>query len=113
LAQFRKNYVPEGASRYSEAFREIAFKAGQCTTCGACDAICPKLGLEFIGPMRLVVSGMRGGTLSFAMEESLKVMASADCRSCGLCESTCPEKIPMRKLSEQYLAQIQEVRAQE
>jgi succinate dehydrogenase/fumarate reductase-like Fe-S protein len=114
LKQFRHNYVAEGASRYSETFRKIAFKAGQCTTCGMCDALCPKLGsAAFVGPMRLVASGMRGGTLSFAIEESLKIMTSADCLGCGLCESTCPEKIPMRKLSEQYLAQIEEVRAQE
>jgi|GEM_PF-3687246 len=60
--------------------------------------------------MRLVVSGMRGGTLSFAIEESLKVMAGSDCRECALCETSCPERIPMRKLAINYLEQIDEVR---
>jgi succinate dehydrogenase/fumarate reductase-like Fe-S protein len=115
VVQFQQNYVGEGASRYTPSFRQIAHKAGHCTTCGACDAVCPLLAspLGFVGPMRLVVSGMRGGTVSFAVEKSLKIMASADCRDCALCERSCPEKIPMQKLAGYYLAQIDEVRAQE
>jgi succinate dehydrogenase/fumarate reductase-like Fe-S protein len=92
----------------------IAHQAGQCTTCGACEAVCPLLAersLGFVGPMRVVVSGMRGGTLSFAADESLRIMAGDDCRNCGLCETSCPEKIPMTKLAGYYLAQIEEVRA--
>ena len=105
----------EGAAHYSQEFREISHEPGQCTTCGLCDVSCPvllsKRTDEFVGPMRLVANGMRGGALLFAAESSLELMASDTCKDCDLCELSCPEKIPIRRLAKHYLEQIEEIRS--
>ena len=113
LKEFRENYVAEGAARYFRDLREISHFPSQCTTCGLCDFVCPivneKKITDFIGPMRLVSSAMRGGTLLFAAVPSLSVLACDACQECGRCESVCPEQIPMRELARCYLQQIDEV----
>lgn len=115
MQEFRENYVPEGAAAYPADLRRISHEPSQCTTCGLCDVSCPivreKMPSDFIGPMRLVVSGMRGGTLLFAAETSIRIMASDACAECRLCEAACPEKIPMQALARCYLTQINEVRS--
>ena len=99
LAQFQENYVSEGLFAYTPQLRAIAYKASHCTTCGACDAVCPLIKTNFIGPMRLVVSGMRGGSSMAALKNDFAMMAGTDCVSCQACEKACPEEIPIFALA--------------
>ena len=113
LNQFQKKYVPEGLPHYSVSHRQIAHEPGRCTTCGLCDAACPVLrkGINgaFLGPMRLVVSAMRGGPLSqFAMKD-FTFFTSEDCLTCRICEKACPEEIPILKLADEFAKQWQQV----
>lgn len=112
--RFVNNYVAEGFPSYSSSFRAIAHKPSRCTTCGMCEIVCPILKTkehpDFIGPMRMVVSGMRGGPTLFDVESSLKVLASPDCILCNACERACPEQIPILSLAQGFLDQIHEVR---
>jgi succinate dehydrogenase/fumarate reductase-like Fe-S protein len=112
LERFRQNYVPEGLPGYTPGFRLIAHEPSRCTTCGMCDVVCPilKAGDAFIGPMRLVVSGMRGGPTLFAVEDELRVMAEKSCADCRKCEAACPEHIPIVLLAQEFAKQLDEVR---
>ena len=109
--QFKKNYVLEGLPIYSSAFRKIAYEPGRCIVCGLCDAACPILQAKepnFLGPMRLVVSAMRGGPLSQYAINEFAFLGQQDCVSCQACEKACPEQIPILKLASEFAKQWQD-----
>lgn len=113
LARFRENYVPEGLPAYQGPLRQIAHEASRCTTCGLCDAACPQTGApdRFLGPMRMVVRGMRGGPTLIDVEKDLRFMAAPSCAACQKCDSACPEHIPMVRLAQEFAKQLDEVNA--
>lgn len=114
LKLFKANYVEEGLPSFTKAHRDIGHKASKCTTCGLCDARCPKYANNeiagFIGPMRMVASGFRGGTNLLDIESQIEVMLEEGCQDCKLCEVACPEQIPIIELSEHFSQQIQEIK---
>lgn len=113
IAAFEANYLEEGLARYSVKHRKLAPKAGNCTGCAQCDAACPILASgetkSFLGPMRFVASGLRGGPLVEDIASSVDVLMSESCLSCNACERACPEDIPILELARFTQDQIVEI----
>lgn len=97
LERFQQNYVVEGLPPATQAFRKLAEEPGRCTTCGACDRVCPLLETDkdFVGPMRFVVAGARAAPHLDDVKETLAVLLSPTCTDCRKCEAACPEVIPI------------------
>ncbi len=115
--KFLENYLPDGLPSYSPELRAIAHEPGRCTTCGMCDAACPEIspfekggprGI-FLGPMRLVISGMRGGPILPDVADSLAFVANTACQGCQACERACPEQIPIVSLAQQFHTQLKQL----
>lgn len=109
--RFRENYVSDGLPAFTKEHRQIAHMAGQCITCGQCDVACPKLTnrVEFLGPMKLVVSGFRAGPYLKDIRSTLEQMTSDSCEQCGQCEKACPVQIPILQLSHMASRQLKEL----
>jgi succinate dehydrogenase/fumarate reductase-like Fe-S protein len=113
LQRFQENYVVEGLPPATLSFRESAAKAGQCTTCGACDRACPLLVTrnDFVGPMALVVTAARAAPHLEHAKATLAILTSETCTSCRRCEPACPEDIPIVDLAAHLQAQLDVVDA--
>lgn len=113
FARFQQNYVAEGLPPSSGDFRLLAHEAGRCTSCGACDLVCPillgksppDLRADFLGPMTFVVSGTRAAPHLGDIEASLRTLTGTYCDSCRACDATCPERIPIAKLAHVFADQ--------
>lgn len=110
FARFQENYVAEGLPPSSAEFRLLAHEPGRCTTCGACDAVCPILrghqrspvSADFLGPMGFVISGARGAPHLADVKVTLDVLNGPLCEGCRACDAACPERIPIAKLAAVY-----------
>ncbi len=111
LEQFRANYVADGLPAFTPAHRAIAHEPGHCTSCGMCEAVCPLLAFNpnFLGPMRFILSGARGGPILPDIRDTLRVLTAPDCQSCQKCERACPEQISILQLAKEFTGQLIEV----
>lgn len=113
IAAFEANYLEDGLARYSQGHRDIAEMPGKCTGCSQCDAVCPILASgenrAFLGPMRFVASGLRGGPLVEDIASTVDTILSEACLSCNACERACPEGIPILELARFTQDQIVEI----
>ena len=103
IDRFRANYVHEGLPPTSPAHRTFGNEAGRCTTCGACDAVCPILRKRepafFIGPMSFIIAGARAGPHLPDIKGSLEVLNGPICGGCRKCDACCPELIPIARIA--------------
>jgi formate hydrogenlyase subunit 6/NADH:ubiquinone oxidoreductase subunit I len=107
LARFQENYVPEGLPPSTAEFRLLAHEPGRCTTCRACDAVCPILaGVEevedkegFLGPMTFILSGARAAPHLGDVKRTLEILNSPLCQGCRACDAACPERIPIARVA--------------
>ena len=108
LERYQHNYVHEGLPPSTPAFRALAHEAGRCTSCGACDAVCPIVAArdgEFLGPMAFILSGARGAPHLDDVVTTLRVLTSETCTSCARCVVACPERIPILEVASVLHAQ--------
>jgi ferredoxin len=115
LSRFRDNYVVEGLPPATPMVRtELAYTAGRCTACGACDAACPILlgtrsdvdAADFVGPQAFVLAGARQLE---SIGLSLEILVGDACQGCRACDRACPEAIPVTALAKALQAQQQVV----
>ena len=113
LKRFQDNYVHEGLPPATETYRDNAHHFGRCTGCGACDQACPLLGVlspsNFIGPMSFVLSGARSAPDLNSIAQTLHLMVGPKCQECQRCDSVCPEQIPLLRLADLLLKQLDSV----
>jgi ferredoxin len=116
LARFQQNYVVEGLPPFSPEHRALAHEAGRCTSCGACDDVCPILAGatpiaadSFSGPHAFVVAGARSGPHLDDTGFALDALNGPVCAACRACDRACPESIPIAALAAHLQAQRQVV----
>ena len=125
VERFQQNYLPDGLPPLSPAMRAQAFEAGRCTTCGACDAVCPILrgpqaitvlddaartalpagGVGFLGPMGFVVCGARQAPAFGDIVDTTATLLGSFCGACRRCDEICPEHIPILALAQTVATQ--------
>ncbi len=101
--RFVQNYVSEGASPMTVAWRSIASEATNCIGCGLCDTVCPPYlqGKDnFRGPSYWVSNLLRDTHL---IEKNQTQGALSVCKNCEKCQSLCPSKIQIPKLIDAFI----------
>ena len=113
LRRFQENYVVEGLPPAEATTRALQPQPGRCTSCGACDDVCPILRRQteipagdFLGPMGFVLAGARGAPHFADISDSLAIFQGPVCAGCGRCDAACPEGIPILRLASEAAAQL-------
>lgn len=97
VAQFVRNYGPEGFAIPDGSRRTLVSAAQRCLVCGMCSAECARVGgTPPIDPQEAVVASSR--LSSEAKRFGYNAVAAAPCGSCRACHPVCPVAIPIAEI---------------
>ena len=101
VAQFVRNYGPEGFAFPDARRRALAAAAQRCLVCGLCSAECARVGgAPPIDPQEAVVALSR--LASEAKRFGLETAVESPCGKCRACHRACPVGIPIAEIIDTF-----------